>query len=77
MKSLKYSIKLTAPTIISGTSGDSVTNSCLSYIPGTTILGMLATRYLKKYKTDTEFERLFLRGALLFRNLYIQKEKSI
>jgi len=74
MKSLKYSIKLTAPTIISGIAGDSVTNSCLSYIPGTTILGMLATRYIKKYETDSEFERLFLRGALQFRNLYIQKE---
>ena len=75
MKSLNYSIKLTAPTIISGTSGDSVTNSCLSYIPGTTILGMLAGRYLQQYKADSEFERLFLRGCLLFRNLYLQKDK--
>jgi CRISPR-associated protein Csx10 len=75
MKSLNYSIKLTAPTIISGPSGDSVTNSCLSYIPGTTILGMLAGRYLQQYKADSEFERLFLRGGLLFRNLYLQKDK--
>ena len=75
MKSLNYSIKLTAPTIISGTSGDSVTNTCLSYIPGTTILGMLAGRYLQQYKADSEFERLFLRGGLLFRNLYLQKDK--
>ena len=59
MKSLKYSIKLTAQTIISRIAGDSVTNSCLSYIPGTTILGMLATRYIKKYETDSEFERYF------------------
>jgi len=74
MKSLNYSIKLTAPTIISGTSGDSVTNSCLSYIPGTTILGMLAGRYLQQYKADSEFERLFIRGGLIFRNSYLQKD---
>ena len=74
MKSLKYSIKLTAPTIISGTSGDSVTNSCLSYIPGTTILGILAGRYLQQYNDKTEFERLFLRGGLFFRNSYLQKD---
>ncbi len=74
MKSLKYRIKLTAPTIISGSSGDSVTNSCLSYIPGTTILGMLAGRYLQQYKADSEFERLFIRGGLIFRNSYLQKD---
>jgi CRISPR-associated protein Csx10 len=75
MKNLKYRIKLTAPTIISGSSGDSVTNSCLSYIPGTTILGMLAGRYLQQYKADAEFERLFLRGGLIFRNSYLQKDE--
>jgi CRISPR-associated protein Csx10 len=74
MKSLKYRIKLTAPTIISGTSGDSVTNSCLSYIPGTTILGILAGRYLRQYNDKTEFERLFLRRGLIFRNSYLQKD---
>jgi len=73
MKSLKYRIKLTAPTIISGTSGDSVTNSCLSYIPGTTILGILAGRYLQQYNDKTEFERLFLRSGLFFQEFVLTK----
>ncbi len=69
MKRLRVRIKLVAPVIISSASGDSTMTQTLSYIPGSTVLGLLANLYIRKHGLDG-FNRLFMMGSLRFLNLY-------
>lgn len=79
MNQLRIQIKLKSPVVISSQSGDSTLTPTQTYIPGTTVLGLLAGRYLKKYvnsespesqKYKESFNRIFLRGGVHFQNLY-------
>ncbi len=69
MKQLKVRIKLEAPVIISLASGDSTMTQTLSYIPGSTVLGLLANLYIRQHGLYG-FNRLFMMGGLRFLNLY-------
>lgn len=77
MEQLKISIELKSAVVFSSRSGDSTLTGSLSYIPGSSLLGALASRYLKEYGKDEEFSRLFLRGALSFQNLYLEDSECI
>lgn len=77
MYSLKIRIKLSSPIIISSQSGDSTLTSTLTYIPGTSMLGLLAGRYLKASGKTQSFSRMFLRGDLHFQNLYPAKGATV
>lgn len=69
MKQLKIRIKLLSPVIMSLASGDSTMTQTLSYIPGSTLLGLLANLYIPQHEMD-DFNRLFMMGELRFLNLY-------
>ena len=69
MKRLKVRIKLVAPVIISSASGDSTMTQTLSYIPGSTVLGLLANLYIRQHGME-QFNRLFMMGGMRFLNLY-------
>ncbi|MCB5255857.1 MAG: hypothetical protein LHW58_09490 [Candidatus Cloacimonetes bacterium] len=77
MQKLKIRIKLSSPLIISSQSGDSTLTQTLTHIPGTSMLGLLAGRYLRDSKNCQSFSRLFLRGDLHFQNLYPSKENTV
>jgi len=70
MQQLKIRIRLESPVVISAQSGDSTLTGTLDYIPGSSILGLLAGRYLKAKVKTAEFDRIFLRGDVHFHNLY-------
>jgi len=76
-KALKLKIELKSPLIIAHQSGDSTLTKTLSYIPGTSILGVLASNYLKNNGDMPEFYRLFIRGGLCFHNLYPEYQSHI
>ncbi|MCB5250572.1 MAG: hypothetical protein RBS16_09945 [Candidatus Cloacimonadales bacterium] len=69
MKKLDIIIKLISPVIISQSSGDSTLTNTLSYIPGSTVLGLLANMHISK-NGEEDFDRLFMMGGLRFLNLY-------
>lgn len=78
MHQLKYRIANLSPIILSARHGDSNMVGSLQYIPGTSVLGMLATRYLNQKKIATqnailnkEFHNLFIKGEIIFNNSYI------
>ncbi|MDD2230089.1 MAG: hypothetical protein PHY48_11820 [Candidatus Cloacimonetes bacterium] len=70
MQTLNIKIKLKSPVLFSAQSGDSTLTQTLSYVPGTSVLGLLAGRYIKSKGKTADFPRLFLRGGLRFQNLY-------
>ena len=70
MHQLKIRIRLESPVVISAQSGDSTLTGTLDYIPGSSILGLVAGKYLKARAKDAEFDRIFLRGDVHFNNLY-------
>lgn len=70
MHQLKIRIRLDSPVVISAQSGDSTLTQTLTYIPGTSILGLVAGRYLKNRAKTDEFDRIFLRGDVHYQNLY-------
>jgi len=70
MQQLKIRIRLESPVVISAQSGDSTLTGTLDYIPGSSILGLVAVRYLKDKVKTAEFDRIFLRGDVHFHNLY-------
>lgn len=78
MYELKLTLELKSPVLFSSQSGDSTFTTTLSYIPGTSLLGLLATRYLKENpdKKD-DFAKLFLDGAVIFQNLYPLHQEKI
>jgi len=78
MKRIKYSIKLLSPVVISASSSEMNTVDCLDYIPGSTLLGIFASKYISKKKCgydahkDDNFRKYFLRGGLIFSNAYLK-----
>ncbi len=76
MHRLRYKIKTVSPVLISSISGDVNMIATMDYIPGTTILGLFAARYIKKNKLndahiDKHFYNWFLNGSLKFSNAYL------
>lgn len=80
MKTLKYKIKNINPLVISSKSGDKNMINTEVYIPGSSVLGVFASLYIKNKKLieahrDKIFYGWFLRGDLIFTNAYIFDEK--
>jgi CRISPR-associated protein Csx10 len=77
MHSLTYRIITQSPIIISAISGDQNIVRTKQYIPGNTVLGVLAKRIIKKKSLgekahqDEDFYAWFLRGKLKIGNAYI------
>ncbi|MEE4358335.1 MAG: hypothetical protein V2I97_17830 [Desulfococcaceae bacterium] len=78
MHQITYRIRNLAPIIISAKFGDSNMVSTLKYIPGTSVLGMLAARFISKAGItsqnaceDDDFYHSFLGGGLAIGNGYI------
>lgn len=72
MKSLKISIKTISPVLIPVNTGDTNMVETAEFIPGTTILGLFANKYLKTKHADEKFHNLFSRGKIIFSNAYIK-----
>lgn len=75
MQKLELIIELRSPVLFAKQSGDSTMTNTLTFIPGSSLLGLLASRYLKGGGEREEFERMFLHGAIVFRNLYPYVDK--
>lgn len=77
MYQLAYQIRTLAPLVISLKYGEINTVNTERYIPGTTVLGMLAWRYKKSATgSDADFRRFFLEGGITFTNgWFTQKNK--
>lgn len=81
MKVLTYRVKTLAPVVLSRVSGDANLTATFEYIPGSSILGVFATRYALLTKgerggaadlhLDEKFQRWFLGGDLSFGNAYL------
>lgn len=67
-----YTICLKENVMISGC----VSDETLDYIPGTSVLGFLAGRYIDTYGKDESFEDIFLKNNVKFSNLYISDENG-
>lgn len=67
---LRFRITLKQPAIFSSMQGDPNMVASLGYIPGTSIHGWLAWRYLDRHRDDEIFLRLFCRGRLRFLPAY-------
>ncbi|RPI19844.1 MAG: hypothetical protein EHM58_00180 [Ignavibacteriae bacterium] len=82
MYKLKYQIKAKAPLLIAKSSGERNTVTTYEYIPGTSVLGMLAGRYIAKNKLNSKahendiFFDWFLKGKLRFSNAYITQKNE-
>ncbi len=70
MQKLELIIELKSPVLFAKQSGDSTMTNTLSYIPGSSVLGLLASRFLRGGGERRDFERMFLHGDIIFRNLY-------
>ncbi|MDE6785406.1 MAG: hypothetical protein K2J26_08580 [Ruminococcus sp.] len=68
--SYTYTICLKGNVMISGCVSDETSD----YIPGTSVLGFLAGRYIDTYGKDESFEDIFLKNNVKFSNLYISDE---
>lgn len=76
MQSIKYKITTLAPVLISSDSGEINTVSTYKYMSGNSVLGIFASKYIKKEKLskaheDNTFSNWFLHGGLSFSNAYI------
>ncbi len=69
---LDYIIKLDANVMISGKKSDETAD----YIPGTSVLGLLAGEYLKTHEADDRFDEIFMKNNVRFSNLYISDADS-
>jgi len=82
MHELTYKIENTSPLVISSKFGDMNMVSTQKYIPGTTVLGILAQRVSKAKKLsgnnheDDDFYKWFLAGDLCIGNAYIAPKKQ-
>ncbi len=80
MHSLNYRITTTSSTVISTISGDMNMVATMKYIPGSSVLGLLAKQYIDQCGSgrlahkDEEFYRWFLAGELKIGNAYILSE---
>lgn len=77
MHKLKFRITAKSDLLFARLSGERNTVSTYDYIPGTTILGIFAGKYISKYNlgnsanTDENFRKIFLDGVIKFSNCYI------
>lgn len=76
MYSLKYHITLKSPVLISGNTGDINMTETLDFIPGSSILGVLASKFIdtkgiKDAHENEQFYTWFLNGGLTFSNAYM------
>ncbi|OEU62849.1 MAG: hypothetical protein BA867_10650 [Desulfobacterales bacterium S5133MH16] len=84
MYQLSFQIRTLAPVVISLNYGKINTVNTEKHIPGTTILGMLAWRYLKQTKStsdergaiDENFRHFFLSGEMIFTNGWITRKNK-
>jgi len=72
MKQINYTITLNSPVLISSNSGDRNTVETMDYIPGVSVSGLIAHRYLQEREdgADDEFYSLFFRNNAVFTNAY-------
>ena len=81
-KYLSCTIQLISPVIISDTTGGQNHIGTLDYLPGASLLGVFAGRYIKNAKlgdkahTDEFFYLNFLRGGLRFLNATLRPEEN-
>lgn len=76
MYSLNYHITLKSPVLISGNTGDINITETLDFIPGSSILGVLASKFIdvkgiKDAHENGQFYMWFLNGDLTFSNAYM------
>jgi CRISPR-associated protein Csx10 len=78
MHGLRYRITATSPLIITGNMGDTNMVSTAELIPGSSLLGVFANKFIKgtnfngkKPHDDDRFRTWFLKGDLVFTNAYI------
>ncbi len=81
MHRIRYRIKTIAPVVISSKAGDMNIVSTEHYIPGTTVLGMLASQVIVKKglasaHEDCQFYDWFLAGKLKISNAYIYSKNK-
>lgn len=76
---VSYQVRLLSPALFANGGGDPNTASTLPYVPGSTILGAMAWRYLEKERTQnpvsdpsstSTFRQLFTLGDVQWLNLY-------
>ena len=83
MHELKFEIKNESPLVFSSKFGDLNMVNTKSYIPGNTILGIIAHKVAQKRKLskdmhkDDMFYNWFLSGNIIFSNAYIALNKQI
>ena len=53
-----------------------VSDEAMEYIPGTSVLGMLAEKYLAVYGKTPEFDNIFLKNHVKFSNLYVSDKSG-
>lgn len=68
MQKLEVKFEIKAPVIIAQKSGDENLTETKDYIPGTTVLGLFAGRYLRCNKVGEEFYSLFFSDRVIFGN---------
>ena len=77
MHQLRYNITSLSPLLISARYGEMNTLRTLQYIPGTSVLGMIAAKFIKQKKINgnahlnNDFYSYFLKGDVRFGNAYI------
>jgi len=77
MKKLSYTLKIQSPVVISDTTGGQNHIKSMNYIPGSTILGVIAGKFIAKNHIrnahkDSDFNRLFLTNSVRFLNANIE-----
>ncbi len=76
-----FRITLQQPALLAGEKG--LYYSCTNFVPGSALLGVFASLYIKKYglgqeaHKNTEFVRLFLRGDVAFGYAYPEVERNL
>lgn len=74
---VRYRIKTLSPIILPQISGDQNMVSTMDYIPGSVILGVFASKYVKNNRLgpnahkDSNFHSWFLNSNLCFTNAYM------
>lgn len=84
MKKLSFTVSVKSPLVVSNTVGGNNHISTADYIPGSSILGLMAGRYLEsntleKPEHDKVFKRLFLSDLVKYRNatLVINDQRAV
>jgi CRISPR-associated protein Csx10 len=67
---LRFRLTLNQPALFSSSEGDPNMTASLNHIPGSSLHGWLAWRFIEKYPRDEAFLKLFCRGGLRFLPAY-------